>query len=99
MIVPQVDLGLIWHSRPAGGQHVLVMQAGAQEVALLVNRPIGQGQVVIKPLGDYIGRLPGVAGSAILADGRIALILDGATLVPKESYQEGGLARDAEISA
>lgn len=98
-IVPQVDLGQVWHNRPAGGEHMLVMQAGAQEIALLINRPIGQGEVVIKPLGDYIGRLPGVAGSAILADGRIALILDGATLVSRQSTQEGVLPRDAARSA
>jgi chemotaxis protein histidine kinase CheA len=36
----------------------------------------GESQTVIKPLGRVLGELPGVAGSAILGNGRVALILD-----------------------
>jgi len=31
---------------------------------------------VAKPLGEGIGRIPGVSGGAILGDGRVGLILD-----------------------
>ena len=40
---------------------------------------LGGSQIVIKPLGALFRGAPGVAGSAILGDGRVALILD----VPK----------------
>jgi two-component system chemotaxis sensor kinase CheA len=93
-LLPLVDLGALWRRTATGGQYALVMNAGNQEIALLVNRPLGQGEVVIKPLGDYVGRLPGVAGAAILADGRIALILDGSTLIPDEHCLEGGVTVD-----
>jgi two-component system chemotaxis sensor kinase CheA len=36
---------------------------------------------VIKPLGKQFESLPGIAGSAILGNGRVALILDVAGLV------------------
>lgn len=44
--------------------------------AFLVESILGQQQVVIKQLGKDLGELPGVSGSAILGDGRPALILD-----------------------
>lgn len=55
---------------------VLVVSEGAQRYALLVDELLGQQQVVAKPLGDGLGRIPGVSGGAILGDGRVGLILD-----------------------
>ena len=37
---------------------------------------MAQQQVVAKPLGDGLGKIPGVSGGAILPDGRVGLILD-----------------------
>jgi len=42
---------------------------------------LGESQAVIKPLDPMLRRLPGVAGSTILGDGRVALILDVALLL------------------
>ena len=36
----------------------------------------GESSTVIKPLGAMFKGLPGVAGSSILGNGRVALILD-----------------------
>jgi two-component system, chemotaxis family, sensor kinase CheA len=44
--------------------------------ALLVDELLGQQQVVAKSLGDGIGNVRGIAGGAILGDGRVGLILD-----------------------
>jgi two-component system chemotaxis sensor kinase CheA len=41
-----------------------------------VDTLLGQGQTVIKPLGKLCQGLPGLAGSTLLGDGRVALILD-----------------------
>jgi len=43
---------------------------------LLVDEVIGQQQVVIKSLGESLERLPGVAGGAVLPDGRVGVVLD-----------------------
>ena len=37
---------------------------------------IGKTEVVIKSLGNGVGKIKGVSGGAILGDGRIGLILD-----------------------
>jgi two-component system chemotaxis sensor kinase CheA len=65
---------------PAQG-HVVVVYAGNQRVGLIVDRLIGQEEVVIKPLGAGLHGTPGVAGATITGDGRIALILDQAVLI------------------
>lgn len=44
--------------------------------ALQVDEIVAQQQVVIKPLADHLPHHPGLAGSAILPDGRVGLILD-----------------------
>ena len=47
-----------------------------QRVGLVVDRLFGENQTVIKPLSRTLGDLPGVSGSAILGNGRVALILE-----------------------
>jgi two-component system chemotaxis sensor kinase CheA len=47
-----------------------------QKYALMVDEIMGRQQVVIKSLESGLGRVEGVSGGAILADGRVGLILD-----------------------
>ena len=49
--------------------------------ALIVDELIGQQQVVVKNLETHYKRIPHVSGATILGNGRVALILDIATLV------------------
>jgi len=55
---------------------LMVVGDGKQRTAMLVDELLGQQQVVAKPLGAAFGKIPGVSGGAILADGRVGLILD-----------------------
>ena len=55
---------------------LIVVEDGQKEVALQVDGLLGKQEVVIKSLGDKFHNLQGVAGGAILGDGRIGLILD-----------------------
>jgi len=57
------------------GQVVLV-QVGTVTAGLIVDQVIGQEEVVIKPLGELLHGVPGIAGATITGDGNIALILD-----------------------
>jgi two-component system chemotaxis sensor kinase CheA len=42
----------------------------------MVDELIGKQEVVIKSLGETMQNISGVAGGAILGDGRVGLILD-----------------------
>jgi two-component system chemotaxis sensor kinase CheA len=59
---------------------VVVSDAG-QEVGLVVDRVIGEEDVVIKSIAENYENVPGIAGASILGDGRVALILDIPALI------------------
>jgi two-component system chemotaxis sensor kinase CheA len=59
-----------------GRENVLIVQHGGAKAGLAVDALHGASQTVIKPLGDYFRDIPGVAGSSVLGNGRVALILD-----------------------
>ena len=65
---------------PATREHVLVVQHDGARAGLVVDALFGASQAVIKPLGGYFAAVPGIAGSSILGNGRVALILDTATI-------------------
>ncbi len=62
---------------------VIVMETRGQKAAFIVEDLIGQQEIVIKSLGDLIGEVKGVAGAAVLGNGRVALILDNSTLLDR----------------
>jgi two-component system chemotaxis sensor kinase CheA len=55
---------------------VVVAESGAKRFCLVVDELIGKQEVVIKSLGETFKQVPGVAGGAILGDGRVGLILE-----------------------
>ena len=60
---------------------VVVIEDDGRRVALQVDQLVGKQEVVIKALGAALGPVRGVAGAAILGDGRVGLILDAHGLV------------------
>ncbi|MGA2813632.1 MAG: chemotaxis protein CheA [Candidatus Acidiferrum sp.] len=57
-------------------QNVVVVQHESHRAGLAVDRLYGATQTVIKPLPHVFRNIAGVSGSAILGNGRVALILD-----------------------
>jgi two-component system, chemotaxis family, sensor kinase CheA len=55
---------------------LIVAESEGQPFCLMVDDLVGKQEVVIKSLGEGLGKVPGVAGGAILGDGRVGLILD-----------------------
>jgi two-component system chemotaxis sensor kinase CheA len=71
----------------------IIVNARKQPFAVLVDDIIRQQQIVIKKLGSEIRNQKGLTGSAILGDGKPALILDLNDLVEKQmsAGQSGGM--------
>lgn len=61
---------------PLAECHVVIVSVGTDRVGFVVDRLIGQEEVVIKPLGQMLQGTPGMAGATITGDGTMALILD-----------------------
>jgi two-component system chemotaxis sensor kinase CheA len=55
---------------------LIVAESEGRPFCLMVDDLVGKQEVVIKSLGQALGKIPGVAGGAILGDGRVGLILD-----------------------
>jgi two-component system chemotaxis sensor kinase CheA len=101
--VPLLRLGRLFgvsslSDEPSDGIAVIVQHEG-RTAALLVDRLLGQQQVVIKGLKTPFERSEGIAGATILGDGRVALILDVAGLMGLARPARGFPARDRTLPA
>ena len=56
--------------------YIVVIGLAEKRIGVVVDTLLGQKEVVIKSLGSYLGTVPGIAGSTILGDGRVIMILD-----------------------
>jgi len=70
--------------------YVVILGLGATKIGLIVDRFIGQEEIVIKSLGEFLKGLPGIAGATIRGDGRVTLIVDVASLMKlaKETHNK-----------
>lgn len=72
---------------------VVIVGLAEKRVGFIVDTLIGEQEIVIKSLGNYIGKIPGIAGATIMGDGRVALILDVHSLLSSlETEARGALA-------
>jgi len=66
-----------------GAEHTYVVVIGLAEskLGVVVDTLVGQEEIVIKSLGDYLQGIEGIAGATIRGDGRVTLIIDVAALM------------------
>jgi two-component system, chemotaxis family, sensor kinase CheA len=83
-LMPMLHLGEAFHIAGAGDRMadatIVVIEEDSRPLAVVVDELIGRQEVVIKTLGTAFERVRGVAGGAILGDGRVGLILDAGGL-------------------
>lgn len=61
--------------------YVVVLGLGSSKLGLIVDTLIGQEEIVIKSLGEYLKGIEGIAGATIRGDGGVTLIVDVAALM------------------
>jgi two-component system chemotaxis sensor kinase CheA len=82
-ILPIIDMMSLLFNRQVKERrqlNVVVVGLAEKKLGLVVDSLIGQEEVVIKSIGEYLGQVPGVAGATIMGDGRVRLIIDLAGL-------------------
>lgn len=93
-VLPLIRLEQVFKVQPASERdnfcYVVVIGAADKRVGLVVTRLVGQQEVAIKSLGNYLANIPGIAGSTILGDGRVTLIVDPVSMI---DGGEGAAAR------
>ena len=60
---------------------MLILELDDRKVCLLVDKLVGEQEIVVKPIPSYIKKVKGLSGCTQLGDGSIALILDAPGLV------------------
>jgi two-component system chemotaxis sensor kinase CheA len=73
---------------PRVESNIVVLQAEGRRFGLVVDDINDTQEIVVKPLGSSLTKLPYFAGATIMGDGRVALILD-----------VSGIARRANVAA
>ncbi len=69
-----------------GGENTLVIVGDTgRQLGLVVDRVLGEEDIVIKSMAENYRNVPGIAGASILGDGRVSLILDVAALLEMAS--------------
>ncbi len=94
MVLPLVRLEQVFNVRRCHEQdnfcYIVVIGSADKRVGLVVTRLVGQQEVAIKSLGKYLANVTGIAGSTILGDGRVALIVDPVGMVDGGEGASGG---------
>ncbi|MGC8989200.1 MAG: chemotaxis protein CheA [Verrucomicrobiia bacterium] len=82
MLLPLVRVSRCfnWESPQTRECYILLASAGGVAVGLVVDRILGQREILVRPLADPLVRVPGISGATELGDGRVILILDPAAL-------------------
>ena len=77
-IVPIMDVSKIMSIgvNNSDGGYLVICKIGEKVVGVKVDSVVGQEEIVIKPLGEFMGNINGVGGATISGDGRVILILD-----------------------
>ncbi|MGW9607524.1 chemotaxis protein CheA, partial [Heyndrickxia sporothermodurans] len=60
---------------------VVIVRKGSKMAALVVDSFIGQQEIVLKSLGNYLTNVFAISGATILGDGQVALIIDCNALI------------------
>lgn len=63
------------------GEIVVIVKKGDKQAGLVIDKLLGQQEIVIKSLGKYIHVPKMISGATILGNGEVALIIDSNTLV------------------
>lgn len=80
-VVPLVSLQSIFEVNDESEEipetlSVVIVRKGEKLAALIVSSFIGQQEIVLKSLGDYLTNVFAISGATILGDGQVALIID-----------------------
>jgi two-component system chemotaxis sensor kinase CheA len=95
-IISVLDLGELFNEKPVSSStdvFMVVVSSGTDEIGLLVNRLVGQQDIVIKSFEEEVVAVEGISGAAILGGGDIALIVDVPSLISSVLEQEKRIRR------
>lgn len=88
LVLPLIDLrNRLTETAEGQSRFAVVIGVGGQKVGLMVDRLVGQQEIVIKPLDDEYTQGGPFSGATIREDGDVSLILDVVQLIRQSQTQ------------
>jgi two-component system chemotaxis sensor kinase CheA len=84
-VMPLVKLGEVFNIKnaildPTQGI-IIVVHSGGHNACILIDEVVGNQQIVVKSLSEYLGKVEGISGCSILGDGTVSFIIDTGKLL------------------
>jgi two-component system, chemotaxis family, sensor kinase CheA len=84
-VMPLVKLGEVFNIAgatldPTQGI-IIVVHSGGHNACILIDEVVGNQQIVVKSLSEYLGKVQGISGCSILGDGTVSFIIDTGKLL------------------
>lgn len=79
--------------------YVVVIGVAESKLGIIVDTLLGQEEIVIKSLGDYLQNIRGIAGGTIRGDGKVTLIVDVANIMEMAKEINVDIKASIEASA
>ncbi|MFW6114144.1 MAG: Hpt domain-containing protein [bacterium] len=76
------------HSQDESETVLVILGESGREIGLVVDRVVGEEDIVIKSIAENYKNIDGIAGASILGDGRVSLILDTTSLIDVASRNQ-----------
>jgi len=70
---------------------VLMLRSGTYHIALHVDEIVNNQEVVMKPIGAQLSRVPGIIGATVMGDGKVVLIINPVQLANREVLAVGNI--------
>jgi chemosensory pili system protein ChpA (sensor histidine kinase/response regulator) len=70
---------------------VILLRSGSYRIALHVDEMLGNQEVVVKPIGEALARVPGIMGATVTGEGGVMFILNPLLLANRETLAVGAV--------
>jgi two-component system chemotaxis sensor kinase CheA len=84
-VMPLVKLGEVFKIMGAAMDPekgtIIVVHSGGHKACLLIDEVVGNQQIVVKSLSEFLGKVEGISGCSILGDGTVSFIIDTGKLL------------------
>jgi two-component system chemotaxis sensor kinase CheA len=89
-VIPLIDLlrSFSINKEKKKDGYIVICGIGEKTVGIKVHSVVGQEEVVIKPLGEFLKNIKGISGATIRGDGKVILILDIPAVILQYSNQK-----------
>ena len=89
-VIPLVDLLKTFYINKNDDKsgYAIICSIGEKTVGIKVHSVVGQEEVVIKPLGEFLKNIKGISGATIRGDGKVILILDIPSVIQHYANQK-----------